>query len=87
MVDNSVLNRSVLIEVNGKSFGKLNLNELGEKYEVSIPNNFLINLVPQKHLQIQFKFENLESPAELGRGNDTRKLGIGLYSLQTVSQS
>lgn len=87
LVDNSVLNRSVLIEVNGKSFGKLNLNELGEKYEVSIPNNFLINLVPQKHLQIQFKFENLESPAELGLGNDTRKLGIGLYSLQTVSKS
>lgn len=77
--------REVRVEVNKVPFAKIGVNDLGIDYSLEIPNSFLSSLPVSEKLIIEFFFENLVSPADLNLGMDSRKLGIGLYKIESRS--
>jgi hypothetical protein len=77
--------RAVRIEVNKVPFAILGVNEIGLDYSLEMPKSFLSSLPASEKLTIEFFFENLVSPADLNLGMDSRKLGIGLYKIESKS--
>jgi hypothetical protein len=80
---NTAKTRLVRIEVNKVQFATLGLNEIGLDYSLEIPKSFLSSLPASKKLTFNFFFKNLVSPADLNLGMDSRKLGIGLYKIES----
>lgn len=80
------VSRFVKIEVNDFVFTSIEINEIGLDYPLEIPNSFLLGLPISDKLSIKFIFENLVSPSELKLGMDSRRLGIGLYKLESYDR-
>ena len=78
--------RTMQLRVNGVYFKSFDLNQIEVYSRIEIPREFLSKLKISTNVVFTFEFENLKSPSELNLGNDSRLLGIGIYSLVTESQ-
>ena len=74
--------QDINIIVNGKKISTLN-------YNLKFNNSIRELTIPKKlatknngHLMIRFDFKNPKSPSELGLSGDTRRLGLGLTSIE-----
>jgi hypothetical protein len=78
--------RIMKLRVNDVYFKSFNLNQIQVYSRIEIPGEYLSELKPSNNVIFTFEFENLKSPSGLNLGNDSRLLGIGVYSLVVESQ-
>jgi hypothetical protein len=78
--------QSIKVVVNNTPVAVLEKNASGELYggNFSIPNSVAVAQTP---MRIEFVIDKPVSPRSLGEGDDDRKLGLGLESIELAYQS
>lgn len=71
--------KTVTVFINGEYVATLPVDNRTDNYTIRIPKR----LAEQERIYMTFQInEELQSPLELGQSEDTRTLGIALYSIQ-----